>query len=129
MRTTEVEAALGEKIYKVAQVAGGDINQAFKVELVSGKIVFVKWQDRELPGMFEAEAAGLDWLRPGPIRIPSVLAHGDHWIALEWLEHHAVAVEAVRPRARATAPARRAELRPRSAELSRDAAAGQHAGA
>jgi fructosamine-3-kinase len=86
MRTTEVEAALGEKIYKVAQVSGGDINQAFKVELVSGKTVFVKWQDRELPGMFESEAAGLDWLRSGPIRIPKVLAHGDHWIALEWLD-------------------------------------------
>jgi fructosamine-3-kinase len=86
MRTTEVEAALGEKIYKAAQVAGGDINQAFKVELVSGKTVFVKWQDRDLPGMFASEAAGLEWLRPGPIRIPKVLAHGGHWIALEWLD-------------------------------------------
>ncbi|CAN5330497.1 fructosamine kinase family protein [soil metagenome] len=45
----------------------------------------VKWQDRALPGLFEAEAAGLQWLRR-PLRIPEVIAHGAQWIALEWLE-------------------------------------------
>ena len=47
--------------------------------------MFVKWQDRAPPGLFEAEAAGLAWLR-GPVRVPEVIAFGDHWIALEWLE-------------------------------------------
>lgn len=35
--------------------------------------------------MFVAEAAGLDWLR-GPLRVPRVIASGDHFLALEWLD-------------------------------------------
>jgi fructosamine-3-kinase len=35
--------------------------------------------------MFVAEARGLDWLR-GTLRVPAVIAVGDEYLALEWLE-------------------------------------------
>ena len=83
----ELAAALDADFVTATPVAGGDINDAFRVELSDGRIVFVKSQARELPGLFEAEAAGLAWLREAnaSLRIPRVLAHGDHWLALEWL--------------------------------------------
>jgi len=84
----ELEAALGAEVVRTTPVSGGDINDAFRVELGDGRVVFVKAQDRELPGLFAAEAAGLEWLRAGAtgLRVPRVLAHGEHWLALEWLE-------------------------------------------
>jgi fructosamine-3-kinase len=82
----EIAVALGSDIRDTQPVAGGDINEAFRVELADGRTIFVKAQARVLPGLFEAEAAGLDWLRDGPLRVPRVLAHGAHWLALEWLE-------------------------------------------
>jgi fructosamine-3-kinase len=80
----QLERALGERIVSIAPVSGGNINRAYAVEL-SSRRVFVKWQDRTLPHLFAAEAAGLAWLR-GPLRVPEVIAYGEHWIALEWLE-------------------------------------------
>lgn len=83
-----LETALGAKIMRSTPVSGGDINDAYRVELGDGRTVFVKAQERELLGLFATEAAGLDWLRAGTtsLRVPRVIAHGDHWLALEWLE-------------------------------------------
>ena len=88
MDADELARALGARVVRATPVSGGDINDAFRIELADGRIVFVKSQQRELPGLFAAEAAGLDWLRAGTtsLRIPRVLAHADHWLALEWLE-------------------------------------------
>ena len=36
--------------------------------------------------MFAAEAAGLDWIGDGPLRVPRVIAVADDWLALEWLD-------------------------------------------
>lgn len=85
MDRREIAAALGSDLRDIRAVAGGDINEAFRVELADGRTIFVKAQARMLPGLFEAEAAGLAWL-DGPLRVPRVLAHADHWLALEWLE-------------------------------------------
>lgn len=82
----EVGSALGSSVKAITPTAGGDICAAFRAELLDGRLAFLKTHDRALPGMFEAEAAGLDWLRPGPLRLPRVLAIGDTWLALEWLE-------------------------------------------
>jgi len=82
----EIAAALGSDVRDMRPVAGGDINEAFRVELADRRTIFLKAQAQMLPGLFEAEAAGLDWLRAGPLRVPRVLAHGAHWLALEWLE-------------------------------------------
>jgi fructosamine-3-kinase len=82
----ELGVALGAPVASVARVAGGDINDAFQVRLADHRVVFVKTHAEPPAGMFAAEAAGLDWLRAGPLRIPRVLATGERWLALEWLE-------------------------------------------
>ncbi len=81
----EVEGTLGT-ILRVASVSGGDINDAWRVELVDRSVVFVKSHAAPPFGMFAAEAAGLAWLRAGPLRVPSVIAAGASFLALEWLE-------------------------------------------
>ena len=83
---TELQTALAERVIGTAPVAGGDINDAFRVRLGDGRTVFVKTHADPPPGMFAAEAAGLDWLREGPLPLPRVLAIGASWLALEWLE-------------------------------------------
>lgn len=81
----ELEAALG-KVARVSAVAGGDINEALRVDLVDGSRVFVKTHAAPPVGMYAAEAAGLAWLRAGPLRVPRVLGVGGSFLALEWLE-------------------------------------------
>jgi len=82
----ELERALGARVVAADPVAGGDINDAFRVRLGDGRAVFVKAHAPPPDGMFAAEAAGLEWLRAGPLRLPRVVAVGAAWLALEWLE-------------------------------------------
>jgi fructosamine-3-kinase len=82
---TAIEAALGSPIIEQTSVAGGDINDASRVRLADGRVVFVKSHASAPPGMFAGEAAGLAWLAEGPLRVPEVLAVGDDFLALEWL--------------------------------------------
>jgi fructosamine-3-kinase len=87
---------LGTRVTAVVPVAGGDINDAHHVRLVDGRALFVKSHADPPPGMYAAEAAGLDWLRAGidtvapplRLRVPRVVAVApdDRWLALEWLE-------------------------------------------
>ena len=81
-----IAKALGSDIARVESVSGGDINDAYRVELVDKRVVFVKSHTRAPAGMFAAEARGLEWLRDGPLRLPRVLAVADAWLALEWLD-------------------------------------------
>jgi fructosamine-3-kinase len=83
---TELAAALAAPVVAADPVSGGDINDAFRVRLGDGRSVFVKTHAAPPDGMFVAEAAGLEWLRPGPLHVPRVLAVGASWLALEWLE-------------------------------------------
>jgi fructosamine-3-kinase len=67
--------ALGGAVARVRRLSGGDINDAFELELVSGTRVFMKTNARAAPAMFPAEARGLEWLRAaGGLRVPEVLA-------------------------------------------------------
>lgn len=67
--------ALGAAIKGTRRLSGGDINDAFEVELASGVSVFLKTNADAPPSMFPAEARGLEWLREaGAMRIPEVLA-------------------------------------------------------
>jgi fructosamine-3-kinase len=77
--------ALGSRVEAAQPVAGGDINEAYRVTLADRRVVFVKAHARAPAGMFEAEAHGLAWLR-GPVRVPAVLAVGEAYLALEWLD-------------------------------------------
>ena len=81
-------AALGSAPTDATSVAGGDINDAYRVRLADGRTIFVKAHADPPVGMFAAEAVGLAWLRDGgaPLRIPNVIASGDDWLALEWLD-------------------------------------------
>lgn len=81
----ELTRALGA-IARAEPIAGGDINEAWRVALASGRRVFVKTHAAPLPGMYAAEADGLAWLAEGPLRVPGVVAAGDAFLALEWLE-------------------------------------------
>jgi fructosamine-3-kinase len=78
--------ALGSEVTYSSSVSGGDINDAARVRLADGRNVFVKSHENPPPGMFAAEAAGLDWLKDGPLRVPRVIAVADDWLALEWMD-------------------------------------------
>jgi fructosamine-3-kinase len=86
---------LGAESAEVRSIAGGDINQAFRVELADGRRVFVKHRADAPAGMFPTEGWGLDWLRvPDGPRIPAVVAVNDEpprFLALEWIERGAPA--------------------------------------
>jgi fructosamine-3-kinase len=81
----ELEGALGA-IARADTIAGGDINHAWRIELRDRRRVFVKTHGEPPPGMYAAEADGLAWLADGPLRVPGVLAVGETFLALEWLD-------------------------------------------
>jgi len=77
-------------------VGGGSICRASRLTLEDGASAFVKFlndpteetpRTRVPPGFFEAEAAGLGWLRAaGGAPVPEVLAVQPGLLALEWVE-------------------------------------------
>lgn len=79
-------AAIGARVVHAEPVTGGDINEAYRVRLDDGRVVFVKTHAQVPPDLFAAEARALDWLRPGPLRVPGVVAVGPTFLALEWLD-------------------------------------------
>jgi fructosamine-3-kinase len=67
--------ALGSALRTTRRLSGGDINDAFELELNSGARVFLKTNASAPLSMFPAEAHALDWLRAaGALRVPEVLA-------------------------------------------------------
>lgn len=83
----ELEAALGVAVAGAVPVRGGDIAQAFRVDLVDGMRLFVKHMPGAPPAQLPTEAAGLDWLRvPGGPGVPAVRAVGPRLLALDWID-------------------------------------------
>ena len=84
-----VAAGLGDTVAESRPVAGGSINEATRLDLGSGRRVFVKSRGGAPAEEFAAEAAGLAWLAESvTIAIPEVLAFGggeEPWLALEWV--------------------------------------------
>jgi fructosamine-3-kinase len=75
---------LGADVRAARPLSGGDINQAYAVELGDGRRVFVKTNARAPGGMFAAEARGLAWLAEAKaLRVPAVLAASEELLALE----------------------------------------------
>jgi fructosamine-3-kinase len=69
------------------RIAGGDINEAYRVTLASGADAFVKTRAQPHPGEYAAEAAALAWLRePGGLPTPRVLDAAEDYLALQWIE-------------------------------------------
>jgi fructosamine-3-kinase len=95
----QIGAALGADVVSLTSLRGGDVADAYAVELASGRRVFAKTHRRAPPGFFVTEATGLAWLREaGAVPIPEVLAVSDDppLLVLEW-------IETGRPRARTEA--------------------------
>ena len=78
-------------ILEFAFAGGGCINHGGKLTTSSGSF-FLKWNDdKNFPGMFEAEAKGLQLLhQQNAIRIPNVIGHGKNgphqFLVLEFIE-------------------------------------------
>lgn len=58
-----LESALGSALRGVRRLSGGDINDAYAIELQDERQLFVKTKQNAPAGMYAAEAAGLGWLR------------------------------------------------------------------
>jgi fructosamine-3-kinase len=89
--------SLPEELGAVAsahRVAGGDINEAWAVELESGERLFVKTRAGAPPGEYAAEAASLKWLGEA-ITVPAVVAAGDAFLALRWVDEGLLDEEAL----------------------------------
>ena len=91
--TTAVEAALGASVHQVGTVRGGDVAEAYRVELAGGGVVFAKTHSSPPPNFFSTEAAGLEWLRAArAVLVPEVLAvddgdaYGVPLLVLEWVD-------------------------------------------
>jgi fructosamine-3-kinase len=85
-----LEKMLGARVTACHGVAGGDINQAFRVELSDARRVFVKAKASAPAQFFELEARGLEWLRAAEaVSVPRVLGVGKcaslGFLALEWV--------------------------------------------
>jgi len=87
--TARIEAAaesLGAHTRQATRVRGGDVNEAYRVTLDDGRVVFMKTHPSPPAGMYEAEADGLAFLAEGPLRVPRVLACSHDVLVLELLE-------------------------------------------
>jgi fructosamine-3-kinase len=87
----KLEAVLATDIESRSAVSGGDINDAWDVRLADGRRVFVKYNAHTPPRMFEAEAAGLKFLREGihpetNLVVPEVIHVDECFLVLELLE-------------------------------------------
>jgi fructosamine-3-kinase len=129
----EVGAAAGSPVTASRRVGGGSINEAFAVELADGRRAFVKTRDGAPPGEYAGEAASLEWLaEPGAVRVPEVVALGERFLALEWIESGSLDAAGEEALGRglaalhaAGAPAFGAERELRIGELAFDAAPGE----
>jgi fructosamine-3-kinase len=69
------------------RVGGGDINEAWRVELADGREAFVKTRADAASEEYVLEAAGLRWLaEPRALAVPRVLEVHERYLALEWIE-------------------------------------------
>jgi fructosamine-3-kinase len=81
-----VRAATGRGLRAAERIGGGDINEAYRVELDDGTRAFVKTRAGAAPGEYATEAEGLRWLaEPGGLPVPEVLGVADDALALEWV--------------------------------------------
>lgn len=65
-------------------VAGGDTATTTRYAGPAGSVL-IKAARRSAPGMFPAEASGLQWLAAGGLPTPAVLAVSENALALEWI--------------------------------------------
>jgi fructosamine-3-kinase len=77
----------GLDLLDLRPVAGGDICRAFEARTTDGSRVFAKTLPDAPPGLFEAEARGLELLRvDGGPPVPAVRAVAADGLVLDWVE-------------------------------------------
>lgn len=82
---TAIETTLHATIREARPISGGDISDAYALELADGQRLFAKTRRNAPAGMFAAEARGLEWLRSAfvgagaesSLTVPQVLATGE----------------------------------------------------
>lgn len=93
--TVALERALHVRVASMRPLRGGDVAEAYCVELGDGRRVFAKTHRSAPAGFFTTEAAGLAWLRaPMVVDVPKVLAVSDgdadaevpNHVVLEWID-------------------------------------------
>ena len=87
-----LERLAGSAVLGTERLVGGDVAEAFRVELADGSTVFTKTHRRPPPGFFTTEAIGLAWLREatvgGGLGVPEVIGVSDDpaLLVLEWID-------------------------------------------
>ena len=82
----DLSAQLGTRVADVRRIAGGDINDAYRVLLADRTALFVKSRAGAPAGMYAREAEGLAWLAEArALRTPRVVLASDTLLALEWI--------------------------------------------
>jgi len=105
-----IARATGHGVVELRRAGGGDINDAYAIQLEDGGRAFVKTRPDAPAGEYAAEAAGLRWLgEPGGLGVPTVIGVSDELLALEWLEEGPEGDEAELGRGLATVHAAGAE--------------------
>ena len=82
-------AALGQPVRSAARVSGGDVAEAFRLQLDDGQVVFAKTRAGAAPDFFDTEARGLRWLRAADaLPVPDVLfvSSDPPLLVLEWID-------------------------------------------
>ena len=89
---------LGVGVDSMARVSGGDVAEAYRVELTDGRTVFAKTYADPPPHFFATEAIGLEWLADAArmasataegtfgLGVARVLAVADDLLVLAWIE-------------------------------------------
>jgi protein-ribulosamine 3-kinase len=82
----EIEISLNNKIVKTENLAGGSINNAFKITDSKGNVHFLKINTSTPPDMFIKEAHGLNELQKAEaIKIPRAIVYSDKFIVTEFI--------------------------------------------
>ncbi len=86
----QLPAFLTHQRIRETPVPGGSVCAATRLTLYDGSSIFAKsWPEGRQPapaGLFEAEAAGLRWLREAGAPVPEVIAVLPGMLVLEWIE-------------------------------------------
>ena len=81
---------LGGDVVSALPIGGGDVNDAYRIELEGARIVFAKTHPDPPDDFFTTEAHSLAWLREAnAVGIPRTLAYSDGepaFLALQWIE-------------------------------------------
>jgi fructosamine-3-kinase len=81
------EELLGTKVVSTGAVAGGDISNAVRLRLTSGRSALMKTMPHPPADFYAAEARGLAWLaETGTVPVPEVLAVDADAIVLSWID-------------------------------------------